>query len=186
MKAYVAVTSCNQLFDWLILLRICSLKSTCYKYICINNTQNTQWAPTRVKQLPVALPPYAGWLGEAIIRCHEIYILLQCPSLLTHQYWSMYQAGRCNFQWLQSIAYVLASAVAYCKQVSCAFIRDIYVTCACVGIMHDIVEAHCCIIRERKEFLRNSCNIDVIQWIRTFRPVGLIVSADEHPQVKAS
>ena len=27
----------------------------------------------------------------------------------------------------------------------------------------DIVEAHCCVIRERKSFSSNSCNIDVIQ-----------------------
>ena len=28
---------------------------------------------------------------------------------------------------------------------------------------NDIVETHCCVIRERKRFLSNSCNIDGMQ-----------------------
>ena len=36
----------------------------------------------------------------------------------------------------------------------------------------NIVEAYCCVIREQKGFLSKSRNIDVIQYIRTFRPVG--------------
>ena len=63
-----------------------------------------------------------------------------------------------------------------------------FTCCDCILIMlhlvWNIVEAHCCVISERKSFLSNSRNLDEIQYIRMFQPVGLcqlLFLADEDP-----
>ena len=109
-----------------------------------------QWVPTRVKQLSVAFPPYVGRMREPITGGHQITMtsVSQPPNVPI----LMYQAGKCNFQWWQFIVYlltvaILASAVAYCKQLYFRFYHW-YVTCACVGTRHLQLVLVACLLPE--------------------------------------